>query len=58
MDENEKRRIELKSDLGIMKIIAQAKEFENIKVRPEEMEELENLIKKTLDFRGITGNIS
>lgn len=46
MDENEKRRIELKSDLGIMKIIAQAKEFENIKVRPEEMEELENLIKK------------
>jgi len=46
MDENEKRRIELKSDLGIMKIIAQAKEFENIKVRPEEMDELENLIKK------------
>lgn len=32
--------------MDILKIIAQAKEFENIKVRPEEMEELKNAAKR------------
>ena len=38
-----KTKNEYKSDLAILKIIAAAKEFEQLKVRPEEEEEIKKL---------------
>lgn len=42
---NMKRRFEYKTDLQILNILSQCKEFESIKPRPEEYDELKELMK-------------
>lgn len=40
-----KKKFDYKTDLQILNILAECKEFESIKPRPEEMEELKELVK-------------
>jgi hypothetical protein len=39
-----KRRNDFKSDLDIWKIVSKAKEFEHIKLRPEEFDEIKKVV--------------
>ncbi len=44
VEEARNRKGEYKSDLDLLKITSHAKEFEQIKIRPEEMDELKRLM--------------